>query len=164
MSLLVPDTGLLFWTTLSFGVVFFILAKFGFPLITKAVEKRADYINGALEAAREAEEKLNTVNQQAEKIIDKANSERNAILHEAQEIKSHIMDKAKATADAEAQARIARASIEIEASKKRAIREARNEIALISVKIAEKIVGEQLRDDTKQQELINKLINEEIKF
>ena len=58
MSLITPDFGLIFWMVIIFGAVFFILAKFGFPVITRMVEKRNDHIAGSLKAAEEAQKKL----------------------------------------------------------------------------------------------------------
>jgi F-type H+-transporting ATPase subunit b len=161
MPLLVPDTGLLFWMALSFGAVLFVLVKFGFPVITKAVETRSAYIADSLEAARKAEDQLATMNQQAEAIIAKAQRERNVILNEAQEAKNTIVSKAKEDAESEARRRLSKALEDIEGSKKKALTELRKDVASISVKIAEKIIGEHLRDDQKQRELINKLLAEE---
>jgi F-type H+-transporting ATPase subunit b len=161
MSLLVPDTGLLFWMTLSFGAVLFVLIKFGFPVITKAVETRSAYIADSLEAARKAEDQLATMNLQAAAIMEKAQQERNVILSEAQEAKSMIVNKAKEDAETEARRRLSKALEDIEGSKKKALTELRKDVAAISVKIAEKIIGEHLQDDQKQRELINKLLAEE---
>ncbi|MDR0419041.1 MAG: F0F1 ATP synthase subunit B [Prevotellaceae bacterium] len=161
MSLLFPDTGLLFWMIISFGIVFFILAKFGFPVITKMVEKRSSYINSSLEAARLAEEKLATLNKQVEEILDKARIERNAILNEARETKNRIIGEARDTADVEARVRISRAIEEIEESKKRALGEIRGQIADISVRIAEKVIGEKLNNDQQQKMLIDRLLEQE---
>jgi F-type H+-transporting ATPase subunit b len=161
MSLLVPDTGLLFWMALSFGVVLFVLVKFGFPIITKAVEKRSTYIADSLEAARKAEGQLASMSQQAEAIIAKAQSERNVILNEAQEAKNMIVSKAKEDAEADARRRFNKALEDIESSKKKAFTELQKDVAAISVKIAEKIIGEQLKNDQQQQALINKLLAEE---
>jgi F-type H+-transporting ATPase subunit b len=161
MSLLVPDTGLLFWMALAFGVVLFVLVKFGFPVITKAVEARSAYIADSLEAARKAEDQLATLNRQAEAIMEKAQHERNAILNEAQEAKHLIVGKAKEDAEAEARRRMNKALEDIEGAKKKALADLRKDVAAISVKIAEKIIGERLKDDRQQQELINKLLAEE---
>jgi F-type H+-transporting ATPase subunit b len=161
MSLLVPDTGLLFWMALSFGAVLFVLVKFGFPVITKAVETRSAYITGSLEAARKAEDQLATMSQQAEAIIAKAQRERNVILNEAQDAKNTIVSKAREDAEADARRRFNKALEDIESSRKKALTELQKDVAAISVKIAEKIIGERLKDDQQQQELINKLLAEE---
>jgi F-type H+-transporting ATPase subunit b len=101
------------------------------------------------------------MSRQAEAIIAKAQHERLTILNEAQEAKNTIMSKAKEDADAEARRRLNKALADIEGSKKKALSELRKDVAGISVKIAEKIIGERLKDDQKQQDLINKLLAEE---
>ena len=73
MSLLVPDSGLLFWMLLSFGIVFFVLAKFGFPVITKMVEERKKYIDQSLIVAKEANIQLANIKAEGESILTKAN-------------------------------------------------------------------------------------------
>ncbi|MDH6535463.1 ATP synthase F0 subunit B [Parabacteroides sp. 52] len=162
MSLLIPDSGLLFWMTLSFGIVFFILAKFAFPVILKAVDQRNAYIKDSLQSAHEAEEKLAALHLQAEAILEKAQDERKTILHEAQETKKRIESEALQTAETEARMRLERAMAEIEESKRKALVEVRDQIVDISVKIAGKVVSEDLTRDKKQKELIDRLLQEEI--
>ena len=83
MGLLTPDPGLLFWMIVTFGVVFFILAKYGFPVILKMVEDRKAYIDNSLKAAREANEQLANVKVEGEKILAQAREEQHRILSEA---------------------------------------------------------------------------------
>ena len=78
MSLLLPDSGLLFWMLLSFGVVFVVLAKYGFPVITKMVEGRKTYIDQSLEVAREANAQLSKLKEESEALIAAANKEQGA--------------------------------------------------------------------------------------
>jgi len=162
MSLLVPDTGLLFWMTLSFGIVFFILAKFAFPVILKSVEKRNEYIHNSLKAAQEAEEQLATLNQQAEALMDKAKGERKVLLDEALETKKRIETEARETAEAEVRLIKDKAIANIEESKRRALGEIKDQIVDISVKIAGKVVSEELTINSKQKELIDRLLKEEV--
>jgi len=162
MSLLIPDTGLLFWMTLSFGIVFFILAKYAFPVISKSIEKRNDYIHASLEAARQAEEQIAALNQQAEAIMAKAREEQKAILNEAMETKKRIEAEANQIAEADARLRIQKAMEEIEEAKRRALGEIKDQIVNISVKIAGKVVSEDLANDKKQKELIDRLLQEEM--
>jgi F-type H+-transporting ATPase subunit b len=75
MSLITPDFGLLVWMTLIFGIVLFILAKWGFPMITDSVQKRADRINGSIKAAKEAEEKLRNLSEEQARIVEEAKQE-----------------------------------------------------------------------------------------
>ncbi|MDR1226159.1 MAG: F0F1 ATP synthase subunit B [Prevotellaceae bacterium] len=162
MSLLIPDTGLLFWMALSFGIVFFVLAKFGFPVIIGAVEKRSSYIEKALEDARVAEEKLATLGKQAEDILAKAHGERSVLISEAHEIKNKIVGEAKDAAEAEARKRLSRAAAEIEETRSKALGRLREQVADISVKIAGKVIEKELQGDEKQLKLINRLLDEEI--
>jgi F-type H+-transporting ATPase subunit b len=157
-----PDIGLLFWMTLSFGVVFFILAKFGFPVIIGAVDKRTSYIEASLEEAREAEEKLATINKQAEDIVAKAHGERSVILNEAHAIKTKIVGEAKEAAEVEARRRLNRVVAEIEEVRSKALEHLREQVADISVKIAGKVVGEELQGDEKHLKLITRILDEEI--
>ncbi len=162
MSLLVPDTGLLFWMIISFSIVFFILAKYGFPIITKAVEKRNNYIENSLEAARMAEEKLATINRQAEAVMQEALGRRNALLDEAQEIKHRMVNEAKEAAETEKRLRITKATAEIEEMRKRAIVGIKDDVVGLSIKVAEKVLGEELHDSNKQRTLINRILDEEL--
>ena len=162
MSLLVPDTGLLFWMIVSFGIVFLILVKYGFPVITQAVEKRNQYIESSLEAACQAQEQLAAINTQAESILQEARSKRNTILNEAQDIRNKIMSEARETAETQARFRIDRANAEIEESRNKAIISIKDEITGISVKMAEKVLSEKLEDEEKQRRLINRLLDEEL--
>ena len=162
MSLLTPDIGLLFWMTISFGIVFFVLAKFGFPIITKAAEKRNEYINNSLQAAEEAEQKLANINQQAEAIMEKAREERAKLLNETGELRNNILSEAREKAENDIRARVNKATTEIEELKRKALGDIRTEIANISIRIAEKVVEEEMKNSDKQQELIKHLLEEDI--
>ena len=164
MSLLTPDIGLLFWMTLSFGIVFFILAKYGFPVILTAIKERTEYINNSLNAAGEAEQKLATINKQADAIISKANEERAKLLNEAGELRNRILSDAKEKAESDIRDRINKATTEIEDLKRKALGDIRNEIADISIRIAEKVVDEEMKNNDKQQALINHLLEEDIVY
>ena len=139
MNLLLPDSGLLFWMTIIFAIVFFVLAKFGFPVITGMVEKRGKRISDSLEAARKAEEALEHLNQEQERLIAEARAEQARV--EAQK----IMDEAKSR---------------IEEEKESALRDMRREVALISMTIAEQVIRKEMSSDEAQQELVDRLVDE----
>ena len=162
MSLLTPEIGLLFWMTISFGIVFFVLAKFGFPIITKAVNERTEFINNSLVAAEEAEKKLATINIQAEAIMEKAREERMKLLNETGELRNRILNEAKEKAEADIRTRLVKATTEIEELKRKALGDIRSEIANISIRIAEKVVEEEMKNSEKQHALINHLLEEDI--
>ena len=102
MSLLTPDSGLLFWMIVSFGIVFVILSKYGFPVIVKAIEQRKAYIDNSLETARQANERLAHIQAEGEKMLAEAKEKQNAVLKEAFAEKERIIEEARKKAVSEA--------------------------------------------------------------
>ena len=160
MSLLTPDLGLLFWMLLCFGVVFFVLAKFGWPIIVKMVDERKAYIDQSLESAKQANIELANIKQKGESILNEAREEQVKILKEANEMRIHIINEAKEKASEEASKVMDEARQGIEKEKEMALRDVQNQIALLSIDIAEKVLRRNLVDESSQLELVNKLIEE----
>lgn len=160
MSLITPDFGLLFWMVVIFGVVFFLLAKFGFPVITKAVQTRSDHIADSLKAADEAQARLAGLAQEQAKMIEETRLEQSRILKEASESRERIIAQAKEEAAAEAAKLLDHAKVEIAAERESAIRDIRRQVAMISVEVAEKIVRKDLEGDAAQQGLIDRMVDE----
>ena len=160
MSLITPDFGLIFWMVIIFGAVFFILAKFGFPVITRMVEKRNDHIAGSLRAAEEAQKKLAGLAEEQAALIEKTRLEQGRLIKEASETRDAIVAQAKEQASREAAAMIEHAKTEIAAERESAIREIRSQVASISVEVAEKIVRKDLGDAGSQQALLDRLVDE----
>jgi len=159
MSLITPDFGLIFWMVIIFGAVFFILAKFGFPVITRMVEKRNDHIAGSLRAAEEAQKKLAGLAEEQAALIEKTRLEQGRLIKEASETRDAIVAQAKEQASREA-AMIEHAKTEIPAERESAIRDIRSQVASISVEVAEKIVRKDLGDAGSQQALLDRLVDE----
>ena len=160
MSLITPDFGLLFWMVVIFGIVFFLLAKFGFPVITKAVQTRSDHIADSLKAADEAQARLAGLAQEQAKMIEETRLEQSRILKEASESRERIIAQAKEEAAAEADKLLDHAKVEIAAERESAIRDIRRQVAMISVEVAEKIVRKDLEGDAAQQGLIDRMVDE----
>lgn len=160
MSLITPDFGLLFWMTLIFGIVFFILAKFGFPVLTDMVRKRQERIEKSLEDAREIEARMATWKVEQAKMVEETRKQQAVILKEATETKARIVADAKAQAKAEADKLLAEAKTQIAAEKESALRDVRKEIALLSVQVAEKVLRNELSEEGSQRALIDKLVDE----
>ncbi len=160
MSLITPDFGLIFWMVIIFGAVFFILAKFGFPVITRMVEKRNDHIAGSLKAAEEAQKKLAGLAEEQAALIEKTRLEQGRLIKEASETRDAIVAQAKEQASREAAAMIEHAKTEIAAERESAIRDIRSQVASISVEVAEKIVRKDLGDAGSQQALLDRLVDE----
>jgi len=158
--LLKPDLGLLFWMLVSFGIVFFILAKFGFPIIVKMVDERKAFIDKSLEAAKAANERLAGIQDESEQILKRTRDEEMRILKEAQEARNKMIAEAKEQAAAETGKLIAEAKSAIQKEKEMAIGDIRNQIADLSISIAEKVLRKSLDNPTAQREMVQKLIDE----
>lgn len=159
MNLLLPESGLLFWMTIIFAIVFFLLAKFGFPVITGMVEKRNQRINDSLEAARVAEEAIAHLTQEKERILEETRQEQSRLMKEAAAERERVLEQAQIQAREEADRILQAASLRLQEEKEAAMKELRNEVAVISMSIAEKALRKELSSDKGQVELIDRLID-----
>ena len=159
-SILTPDLGLLFWMLLAFLVVFFVVAKFGFPAIIGMVEDRKRYIDESLQKAHEASERLANIQKEGESMLQEARQKQAQILKEAAETRDAIVAQAQEKAREEGNRLISEAKGEIESQKQAAISEIRAQVAELSVKVAEKILRKELSSDAKQMETIDRLLDE----
>ena len=160
MSLITPDFGLLVWMTLIFGIVFFVLAKWGFPMITGSVEKRAQRINDSIKAAKEAEERLRNLAEEQSRMIEETRQEQSRILKEAVASRDSIVEQAKVQARDEAARILEQAQTQIAAEKESALRDVRKDVALIAVSVAEKVLKKKLADHGEQVGLVERLMDE----
>ena len=160
MSLITPDFGLLVWMTLIFGIVFFVLAKWGFPMITDSVQKRADRINESIKKAKEAEESLRNLASEQDAIVEKARKEQAKIMKEAAASRDALIEQAKVQARDEAAKIIDQARTQIAAEKESALRDVRKEVAALSVAVAEKVLRKDLEQDSGRDELLRRLVDE----
>lgn len=159
-SLLIPEVGLLFWMLLSFGIVFGILAKFGFPLIINSVESRKKYIDDSLKVAKDANEQLAQLKSEADHIISEANKEQGRILRQAQEEKNSIVLEAKQEAKELARKELNEVKYQIQQEKEEAIRSIRRQVAVLSVDIAEKVIRKNLDAEKEQMGMIDRMLDE----
>ncbi len=159
-SVLTPDLGLLFWMFLAFLVVFLILAKWGFPAIVNMVEERKAFIDESLKNARAANEKLAGIQAESEQILRDASQQQAQILKEAMETRDNIVGEAQHKAEIEAAKVLEDAKAKIEVEKQAALAEIRQQVATLSVQIAEKVLLQQLSSDAAQQQLIDRLLDE----
>lgn len=160
MSLLTPDSGLLFWMVIVFGIVFVLLAKYGFPVITKMVDERKEYIDKSLQAARDAKEQLANIKAESETILAEAHEEQARILNEALATRERIVREAKTQAQVEGQKLLDEAKKQIQIEKDGAISAIRRQVAVLSVDIAEKVLRKNLDDEKKQMEMIDRMLDE----
>ncbi|MBQ3882959.1 MAG: F0F1 ATP synthase subunit B [Bacteroidales bacterium] len=160
MNLVTPDSGLLFWMVLIFGIVFFLLWKFGFPIITDMVEKRTRHIDESLKLAQEAEERVRNIAAEQNALVEKARSEQNRIVKEASVMKEQILQQAREQAREETAQILQKARTEIAAEKESALRDIRKEVAMLSLEVAEKVVRKELSTDAAQTAYVDSLVNE----
>ncbi len=159
-SILTPDLGLLVWMLLAFGIVFALLAKFGFPAITKMVESRKSYIDLSLKSAREATERLANIQAESEALVAQAREKQAAILKDAKATSDAIVADAHAKAKSETERMITEAKMLIDNEKQAAIRDIKAQVAKLSVEIAEKVLREDLKTDSAQMAFIDRLLDE----
>ena len=160
MSLITPDFGLLVWMTLIFGIVFFVLAKWGFPMITDSVQKRADRINESIKKAKEAEESLRNLAAEQDALVEQARKEQARILKEAAASRDALIEQAKVQAHDEASKILDQARTQIAAEKESALRDVRKEVAALSVAVAEKVLRKDLDQDSGRDEFLQRLVDE----
>ncbi len=159
-SILTPDIGLLFWMLLAFLVAFFILAKFGFPSIVIMVDKRKKYIDESLKKAQIASSQLENIKQECESMLQEAREKQASILKEAAATRDVIVEKAQEKARDEGARILGEAKAEIENQKQAAISEIRQQVAMLSVEVSEKILRKKLGTDEAQMDYINQMLDE----
>jgi F-type H+-transporting ATPase subunit b len=160
MQLVMPDTGLLIWMMITFLIVLILLKKFAWKPILKMIKDREDSIDSALKSAENAKLEMQSLKSDNEKILAQARSERDAMMKEARDMKDHIVGEAKGKAKEEADKILATAREAIQNEKMAAITELKNQVALLSVEIAEKILKRELSDENKQKDLIGDLLKD----
>lgn len=160
MGLLQPELGLLFWTSLAFGVVLFLLCKFGFPVILRSIEERRRFIDSSIDAAHEAEVRLERVTLDSEAIVEKAEAERQQILRAATEERDRIVAEARMKASEEAQRIVVEAREQAEEVREQILRDGRQQVAALAVALSEKLLRGELRDKQSQTQLADRLLDE----
>ncbi|MFK7932588.1 MAG: F0F1 ATP synthase subunit B [Saprospiraceae bacterium] len=157
-SVIRPDVGLLFWTTIIFLVFWFGLGKMAFTPIAQALKKREDDIQGALDEAKKAKVEMAALNAKNEELLVEARAERANILREAKEAKDSIIKEARDKAKDEAQRIVTNAKVEIENQKNAAMTELKNQVGVMAIDIAEKVIKKELAGG--QDNFVNQLVND----
>ena len=160
MSLLTPDIGIIFWMAVSFTIVFIILAKFGFPIITQSVNERREYFQQSLAKADEANRALESIRQQSEETISEAQKRQLEIIKQATVEADRIIQKAKDDAVVQGKQKMDEMIRLLELQKQKAVGEIRSQVALLSVSIAEKILRSQLDNKESHDRLVAQFLEE----
>ena len=160
MQLVTPDIGLMFWMLISFSLVLLILKAFAWTPIMKGIHQREESIEKALESANEAKKEMLQLKAGNEQLLRDAKDERDALMRDARKLKETILEEARAKATEEAARIVAGARENIQFEKMAAINDLKNQIASISIDIAEKLIGKELENKSQQQQLTEKLLKE----
>jgi len=160
MQLINPGFGLIFWMTLAFLIVFFVLKKFAWKPILASLKEREDSIEDALQSAEEAKKEMASLKAANEELLREAREERDAMLADARKIKEQIIAEAREKANKEASIIVENGREQINSEKEAALVELKNLIATYSIEIAEKVLKEELSDKKKQQTYVTKLVKE----
>jgi len=155
MELITPGIGLLFWMLVTFSILLYILGKYAFPPILRALKEREKTIEEALKAADKAREQMARMKADNERLMEQARREREKMLAETREIKERILSEAREQATEERKKIIESAKAQIASEKAAAMGEIRNLVASLSVDVAEKILRRKLEEDKEQQKLID---------
>lgn len=156
MELVTPGIGLIFWMTISFAVVIWVLGKFAWKPIMKALKDRERSIDEALHEADMAREEMKKLQFSNEQLLKEAKEERDAMIRDARKIKENILEEARHKAVEESNKIMENTRENIHNEKMAAITELKNQIAKLSIEIAEKIMRSELSKEGRQKELIEK--------
>lgn len=160
MGLLQPESGLLFWMCLAFGVVLFLLCKFGFPIILRSIEERKEYIDTSLEEAGKARQETLQLKEQNKHVIEEAQAQRWKILEDTRAEQEQVAQQLKLKAQQEAAAIIENACVEAQAQKEAILREANEHVVTLAVAVAQKMLRQQLQDTGAQAALAQRILKE----
>ena len=160
MQLVTPGIGLIFWMLISFSLVLFVLGKYAWKPIMKGIHQREDTIEKALEAANDAKKEMLQLKAGNEQLLRDAKDERDALMRDARKVKETILEEARVKANEETARIMENARENIQFEKMAAINELKNQIATISIEIAEKVIGKELENKKAQQELTEKLLKD----
>lgn len=160
MGLLNPDSGLVFWVSLSFFIVFFILAKFGFPIIIRSLEERKRFIDESIKGAEHREKRLAQLDDEVRSIIEQAQRERAEILLKASQLRESILSEARNRAQQEAQRITSEALRSAEEERKAILKDAKSQVAMLVIELSERVLRSELKQRDREKELTQKLIDE----
>ncbi|GAB1418826.1 F0F1 ATP synthase subunit B [Bacteroidales bacterium] len=159
MELINPGLGLFFWMVLVFGIVFFILKKFVWPPILQSLKDREQHIEESLQLADATREEMKKLKLDNEVLLKEAKEEREAMMNEARKVREKLLEDARVKATAEAERIVESARQQIENERKAAITDIKNQIAEISIEVAEKILREKLQTPKDHEQYIQKLLD-----
>ncbi|HBG88231.1 MAG: F0F1 ATP synthase subunit B [Bacteroidales bacterium] len=158
MGILTPDPGLVFWTSLSFITLLLIMKRYAWKPILRSLKLREERITFSLRDAELAREEMVKMEETRRQMMEKARLERDGLIREARALKDEIVQEAKLAAQNEASKIMEKAREQINRERKAAIADIRNQVGLLSLDIAEKILREEMHSAEKQQSVMEKYL------
>jgi F-type H+-transporting ATPase subunit b len=152
--------GLFFWQLLIFIFLVLLLKKFAWKPILDTVNERESSIKDAMSEADKARNEMAAIQESNQKVLKEARAEREALLKDARNTGAEIVAQAKTDAKTEANKIISQAQEAIQNEKRAAVNELKNQVAQISLEIAEKVIDTELANKDKQAQLVDKLLND----
>ncbi len=159
MGLLTPGIGLIFWMTLTFLIVLFVLGKWGWPVVIKGLRKREEDIKNSLLAAENAKKEMEKLKASNEELLAEAREQRDSILKQAKQSGNQIIEEAKQTAKNEADKIILQAKEDIAYEKDKALKDLKGELAQMSLDIAQKVLSHEVKNPQTSEEVIKEQID-----
>lgn len=160
MELITPSFGLIFWMLIGFGILFFILAKYAWPVITGMIKKRETFIQDQLQAAEKVRQEMQNLQNEQQVLLNQAKEERDQILIDARKVREKMYEDAKLKIEQETQTMITEAREQIKNEKMKAMFEIKSEVGALCIEISEKIIAEELSSREKQEDFIRKCLTE----
>jgi F-type H+-transporting ATPase subunit b len=160
MDLIIPSAGLIFWQLIGFLALLFILIKFAWKPILASLAEREASIDGALKSAEQARNEMANLKAENEKLLQEARLERDVILSKAHEASLKMIEDAKTESSRQGALLIESAKAVIETEKKAALSEVKNQVALLTLEVTEKLLRKKLGDDKAQVELVDQFIKD----
>lgn len=158
--LVLPDPGLVIWSTLAFLILLFVLGKFAWKPIMKAIGEREKGINDAIASAEKVKAEMAQLQSDNEKLLAAAREERAQIINEAKAIKDKMINDAKEQAKTEAAKILAETRQSIENQKMAAVIDLKNQVGKLVVEVSEKVLRRELANKADQESFIKDLSND----
>ncbi len=160
MDLLTPGVGLIFWQAVIFLILLFALSKMAWKPILNSLRQREETIQGSLDAADKARQQMVSLHADSEALLKEAREERDKILHDARDAANRLHDQAQVEARKNADKIIEDAKAVIQTEKNAALRDVKEQVAIFSLEVAEKLMKKNLSDDKAQKELTKQFVEE----
>lgn len=157
MQLLLPKLGLILWTLIAFGIVFYILAKYAWKPILKSLDEREKNISDSILSAENMRKEMDGMKSENEALLAKAREERSQMMREAKEIRDKMIQDAKEQARKETNKIVADAQSVINQQKMAAITDLKNQVGNLVLEVSEKVLRRELNNKEEQEKYIQQL-------